>query len=197
MAAAAQANVGLKAGWLPLDGGWSDDMNANLRKIDALLQGRTLDMDLTAPPGSPAAGDVHIIAASATGVWAGNDNQIAVWAAGDDITTPAWFYVSPRAGWRMFNADDGKWYQWSGTAWVVDSAAGASSYSQSFGDGAAGSFAINHALATRDVLVTVYRAATPWEDIPCTVSRTTANIVTLAGFSSTPAVDQYVVVVKK
>jgi hypothetical protein len=58
---------------------------ANKTYVDTLVsRGLTfheavLDMNLTSPPSSPATGDRHWIAPSATGAWSGHDYQIATW----------------------------------------------------------------------------------------------------------------------
>ena len=44
--------------------------NEALRLLDNLVQLSVLDLDLTAPPGSPADGDRYIVASGATGGWA-------------------------------------------------------------------------------------------------------------------------------
>ena len=46
--------------------------------VDA-LHGGVLSRTTTAPPGSPADGDAYIVAAGATGAWAGHDDEIAYW----------------------------------------------------------------------------------------------------------------------
>lgn len=56
-------------------------LNLALNVIDALLQTAVQDMDQTAPPGSPADGDLHIVASPATGAWAGHENDLARYVA--------------------------------------------------------------------------------------------------------------------
>ena len=46
-------------------------LNESLLRLDAVVQLTVLDRDLAAPPGSPADGDRFIIAAGASGAWAG------------------------------------------------------------------------------------------------------------------------------
>jgi hypothetical protein len=59
---------------------------------------------------------------------------------------------------------------------------------------AAVSTLINHALNTRDVLVNVYRVASPYDTIECDVERTDVNNVTVR-FAVAPAAGEYRVVV--
>ena len=52
--------------------------NEALRLLDGLVQLSVLDRDLTAPPGSPADGDRHIVASGGTGNWTGWDLNVAL-----------------------------------------------------------------------------------------------------------------------
>ncbi len=59
-----------------------------------------LDRDLTAPPGSPAAGDVYIPASGSTGGWAGADGQLARWDGS------VWVIIPPAVGWLAYVVDE-------------------------------------------------------------------------------------------
>lgn len=85
--------------------------NDALNFIDALLQTAVISMDLTAPPGSPANGDLYIVAGAggtATGAWATHELDLAR-------------YVTEGAYWQFFeagtevsyvlNRDDGQIYK--------------------------------------------------------------------------------------
>jgi len=85
--------------------------NEAIRALDAIVQIGVLDRDLTAPPGSPADGDSYIVAAGATGAWAGNDGQIAAWQDG------AWIFYAPREGWLAWVADEDLLLVWDGASW--------------------------------------------------------------------------------
>lgn len=95
------------------ENGWADAMNGNLRALATLVQPIVKDNDLATPPSSPAAGDSYIVAPSATGAWAGNDNQIAVY----DGTT--WLFYAPSKGWRFYVDDEDIDYRFDGTVWVA------------------------------------------------------------------------------
>ena len=60
--------------------------------------------------------------------------------------------------------------------------------------GGATSQVITHNLATRDVVVDVYRTTTPWDTVECDVERTDTNNVTLR-FAVAPSANEYSVVV--
>lgn len=67
-------------------------------------------------------------------------------------------------------------------------------FSQTFGDGAATSYAINHNLNSTDVSIEVFKVAGNKDSILCEVQRTSVNQVTLI-FSSAPASNALRVVV--
>ena len=86
--------------------------NYALLQLDALLFARFLDRDLTAPPASPADGDTYLIAATATGDWAGKDGQIAYASDG------AWRFAAPFTGLAAFVVDEAKLIVFTGSAWA-------------------------------------------------------------------------------
>lgn len=67
-------------------------------------------------------------------------------------------------------------------------------FSALMGDGSATQFDITHNLNTRDVQITVYRNATPWDTVICDAERPDANTARVR-FSSAPASNAYRVVV--
>lgn len=86
--------------------------NDNLATVDTLLQLVVIDTTLTAPPGSPTDGDRYIPAATATGAWAGHENEIAYYYGG-------WYFFTPELGWTTYNLDSGSYLSWSGSAWIA------------------------------------------------------------------------------
>ncbi len=87
--------------------------NEAIRALDAIVQLSVLDQDLATPPASPTDGDRYIVAASATGAWAGHETEIAAYQDG------AWMFYAPKEGWLAWVADEDKLYGWDGTAWVI------------------------------------------------------------------------------
>lgn len=67
-------------------------------------------------------------------------------------------------------------------------------YATTIGDGSATSFTITHGLATRDVQVTVYEAASPYSEVIADVEHTSENVVTIRT-AIAPSSEQYKVVV--
>lgn len=86
--------------------------NLALKRLDALTQASVIDRTHTAPPASPADSDCYIIAATATGAWAGKENKIAAYVDG------AWTYFSPVQGWLVYDQDNDDLVTYNGSAWV-------------------------------------------------------------------------------
>ena len=93
--------------------------NEALRLLDGIVQLGVLNRTLTAPPGSPAEGDRHVVAGGATGLWAGWDGSVAFWTDG------AWFRLVPRPGWLAHVAAENALLVWTGSAWTAPAALGA------------------------------------------------------------------------
>lgn len=104
-------NLGLHYGWTLGESGWDTGMDANLKRLGAVVGLSVKDRDLTTPPASPANGDRYLIPAAATGVWAGKTNQIAVRVAG------AWEYYVPKVGWLAYIEDEGVLSAYKSTGW--------------------------------------------------------------------------------
>ncbi|PPD30402.1 MAG: hypothetical protein CTY20_03040 [Hyphomicrobium sp.] len=86
--------------------------NEAIRTLDSIVQLSVADRDLAAPPLSPAPGQRFIVAAAATGSWAGHEGKIAAFEDG------AWAIHTPRAGWLAWVADENALVLWNGTMWV-------------------------------------------------------------------------------
>lgn len=70
--------------------------------------------ETAAPPLSPEEGTAWLIAASATGAWAGQDGRIACRQAGN------WLFVTPRDGMRLVDRASGQERRYLGTWRVPD-----------------------------------------------------------------------------
>jgi hypothetical protein len=93
-----------------------DELMAQWRGFDLLVQARVLDKDLAAPPGAPADGDAYIVAAGASGAWAGNAGKIARWSTA--LSPDAWEFFTPKSGWECYVVDETYMYRYSGSAWA-------------------------------------------------------------------------------
>ncbi len=87
-------------------------VNEAFATLDGIVQLSVIDTDLTSPPGSPAQGNRYIVAATATGDWAGEEGQVAVYDGG------AWVFRNPRAGWRAWVEDEGRQILHDGSSWI-------------------------------------------------------------------------------
>lgn len=87
--------------------------NAALNMADALIQAVVEDKDLSAPPGSPAEGKVWIVAASASGAWAGQSGKLAHYIGG------AWVFLTPAEGFRVWLRDEALEARHTGSAWLA------------------------------------------------------------------------------
>lgn len=95
-------NLGLAYGWTLGESGWHTGMDANLKRLGAVVGLSVTSRSTTTPPASPAEGDRYIVPAGATGAWAGRTDQIAVRING------AWEYHAPKVGWLAFIAAEDK-----------------------------------------------------------------------------------------
>ena len=110
--------------------------NESLALLDLLVGGSLEGGPIVAPPASPVAGALYLVAASgASGVFAGNEGKLAGWTEG------GWRFIAPAEGMRLtvrstgvdFHYRDGQWDSGSlraeelviGGAKVVGSAAAA------------------------------------------------------------------------
>ncbi len=87
-------------------------VNTALCRIDAILNVGAKDKDLATPPGSPAAGDVYIVAASPTGAWAGQAKAIAYF-------DQSWKFIAPNEGMTLWVNDENLLYSYDGSAWAT------------------------------------------------------------------------------
>jgi len=84
--------------------------------VESLVQGldwqpSVLD-ELADPPGTPATGDRYLVIATATGDWAGHEDDIAEWDGS------AWDFTTPNTGFAVWIEDVGSQKVYNGTAWV-------------------------------------------------------------------------------
>jgi hypothetical protein len=85
-------------------------VNSALLVLDALHNSGAISKSLSTPPVSPVNGDVYIVAASPTGVWAGKENHIAYFI---DI----WNFIVPGEGISLWVNDENVRYCFDGTDW--------------------------------------------------------------------------------
>lgn len=85
--------------------------NEAIRALDALVQLSVLSSNAQVPPSAPQEGDRHIIAPSASGAWAGKDQQVAAFQDG------AWAFFQPREGWNAWVGKTAGFLVFTNNAW--------------------------------------------------------------------------------
>jgi len=94
------------------------DANLNWQVLAVFTpQPNVLDLDLTAPPGSPTVGDVYIPLATATGDWAGQEGNFAVYL--DVAGANTWVFVIPLEGMTRWIADTNVHEVYNGSIWAA------------------------------------------------------------------------------
>jgi hypothetical protein len=101
-------NLELIAFFLLGEDGWDDEMSLNLLKLSILTQG-IAKSKVSATPGSPTEGDVHIFDET----HATQPNKIAVY---DDAT---WKHITPKEGWLIYNQATDNYEKFDGTVWAA------------------------------------------------------------------------------
>lgn len=110
MPGSAGSNFGLTYGYTTGEA-WS--FAADFARLDTLVSLSVVSASVTAPPGSPAAGDRYIIAATATGAWTGKENQVARY------TGSAWEYQTAPDGQVAYDESRGAWLLFDGATWAL------------------------------------------------------------------------------
>ena len=85
--------------------------NDALLGLDALVQLSVLSRAFADPPATPLEGDRYLIAASATGDWAGMEGSIGA------FQDAVWQFHLPMPGWRAWIADEARFLVYDGTQW--------------------------------------------------------------------------------
>jgi hypothetical protein len=87
--------------------------NEALRILDVAVQLSVLDRTRQEAPATPTQGDRHIVAAAATGLWAGQEGRIALFA------NEGWEFYTPLPGWRAHVLAEGQTVVWDGGIWAA------------------------------------------------------------------------------
>lgn len=85
--------------------------NEALRLLDAIVHLSVKSRTQADAPVTPLSGERYIVAASATGLWAGKDGMIAVFVDG------SWSFIAVAKGWLAYVEDEGKVLVFNGTQW--------------------------------------------------------------------------------
>ncbi len=85
--------------------------NEALAVLDLIVQLAVINRTLTTAPALPAVGDRHIVAAAATGPWAGQSGRIAL------FTETGWQFTAPLLGWQAHVLAEGATAVFDGAGW--------------------------------------------------------------------------------
>lgn len=88
--------------------------NESLRMLEQMGNYLVVKDRATAPPGTPVDGDTYLIIATATGIWAGKENQLALRVGS------SWKYVTPIEGTAAYVQDENVRYRFDGSAWGIE-----------------------------------------------------------------------------
>ena len=92
--------------------------NDALARLDIVVQLAVLDANRTGAPVSPSDGDLHVVAAGATGTWQNRDGQIASWRDN------GWSFLAPSAGWLCYDLQSAGLLLFDGAVWLSDAIGG-------------------------------------------------------------------------
>ncbi|SEL92083.1 Protein of unknown function [Bosea lupini] len=85
--------------------------NDALMRLDALVHLVVASRTQTVPPASPGETAAYIVPAGGTGVFAGHQDDLAIFEDG------AWSFLDPRSGWQAWVSDEAEHHVWTGTQW--------------------------------------------------------------------------------
>jgi len=92
--------------------------NEAMAILTTMAQARVLDIAQATEPGSPADGDAYIASAD----WGDGNaaDDVAIWF--DDRNV--WMFITPKAGWIIWDDDTEEWYTYDGATWELASFGG-------------------------------------------------------------------------
>jgi hypothetical protein len=105
------------------------ELTAFLRAFDGMAQPAVIDKDLAAPPGVLVNGARYLVAAGASGAWAGHEGHIARYYT-SIASGSGWEFFVPRPGWQVAVLDelDGNSqpirYSFNGSTWGASAGGG-------------------------------------------------------------------------
>ena len=86
--------------------------NEALKILDLIVQMTVASRSVAVPPATPTNGDAYIIAAGASGVWAGHVGQATT------FTGIVWEFYPPKTGWTAYVVDEATAVAFDGTDWT-------------------------------------------------------------------------------
>lgn len=102
-----------------------DQLRIFLQSLDQLIMGSVINSSTIVPPSNPNPGDSYLLTGGApSGAWTGQAGNIAVWDAqltnsGTNTIVPGWIFLSPNAGWTLWNVAAASFTVFNGSSWVA------------------------------------------------------------------------------
>lgn len=104
-------NLGMNYGWDLGESGWKPGMDANMKKLDAVVNAAVLN--IANAPSSTADGVRYIVGTSPTGDFSGQAGKLAARIEGQ------WAFYAPAEGWAVYNLSNNRTYRFSGGVWAI------------------------------------------------------------------------------
>lgn len=111
MPASQDPNLDINYGWTYRESGWKDGMDANMKKLGAVVHLGVIEVGRNTPPGSPSEGDRYIVGSSPTDAWASNAGDLAVYI------DSAWEFHTPQEAWRLWDQGEETALVFDGSSW--------------------------------------------------------------------------------
>lgn len=87
-------------------------VNEALLRLDALNPITLTGVGTVAPPTSPSEGEAYSVGSGESGVWSGDDGNLAV------FSNNGWVFVTPPHGWRVWDVGNGVSLTFDGIDWT-------------------------------------------------------------------------------
>lgn len=104
-------NLGMTFGWSLGESGWNTGMDANMKKLDAVINCAVLN--IANSPASTSDGVRYIVGSSPTGDFSGQAGKLAVRIEG------TWNFYTPALGWVVYNLTNSLTYRYTQNGWQV------------------------------------------------------------------------------
>ena len=114
MASIQEPNLGLNYGWATGESGWANQMDENIRSIGALMFPSVVSFTTASPPGILVPGARYLVPAGATGLWAGEEDNLVRW----NVSSVVWESYIPQEGWILYAEDTKIQYHYDGLNWA-------------------------------------------------------------------------------
>ncbi|SCD23535.1 phage tail protein [Brucella inopinata] len=156
---------------------WVSTRKTPIGQLNSLPWLPVKSITLTAPPTTPSEGDIYVVAAGATGAWAGKAGQIAEWSSA------AWRFSAPSDG-HGVSLPDGRIFERIGGAYVEKVAIDAQSGKWNYAVAAGSANALTIGL---DPVLSAYTAGTV-VFVKITTTNTGASTLKIGSLAALPIV---------